>query len=76
MTVLSVIIDHMRGGSLPLDTNAIYITLTDPSVSVEGYCEYACGWHANFVFNGTELPLLRIPRTATAARCGGEILKG
>ena len=56
MTVLSVIIDHMRGGSLPLDTNAIYITLTDPSVSVEGYCEYACGWHANFVFNGTVLP--------------------
>ena len=67
--MLAVIIDHMKNRSLPIDTNAIYITLTDQSVTVEGFCDYACGWHANFVFNDTVLPFAFIAHPRNCYGC-------
>ncbi|KXS09825.1 hypothetical protein M427DRAFT_63480 [Gonapodya prolifera JEL478] len=49
--VLLTIQSHIRKGDLPVDTNGIYLLLTDPQVTEGNACLQYCGWHTSALSN-------------------------
>ena len=48
-TVQSAIAHAINSGAMPLDTNGVYLLLTDASTTINGMCTSYCGWYVQFL---------------------------
>jgi hypothetical protein len=51
----SIVDDAIAGGGLPDDQNGIYVVLTTPDVTTDGFCAQHCGWHASETYGSERL---------------------
>lgn len=50
--VRQIVQDTLTAAKLPTSTNAIYLVITAPTVSVDGFCTKYCGWHNYYLQAG------------------------
>lgn len=50
--VQDVVLNMVLGGALPMDTRGIYVLLTSPDVTVEGFCTNFAQLHGRFIYVG------------------------
>src|SRR5437763_873788 len=73
--VQAAVTDALNAGSLPSDSNGIYLVLTSPDVTEGNFCVTYCGYHTARIINGTNIkfgfvgnPATQCPSTAQT-RC-------
>src|SRR5438552_15015424 len=73
--VQAAVTNALNAGSLPSDSNGIYLVLTSPDVTEGNFCVTYCGYHTARIINGTNIkfgfvgnPATQCPSTAQT-RC-------
>jgi hypothetical protein len=74
-SIQTIVSSAISGGSLPKDTNGIYLVLTAPDVKESsGFCTQYCGWHTNGTISGSDIKYAFIgnPATQCIGSCAGQ----
>jgi hypothetical protein len=71
--IVSIVTDALNAGTLPRDTNAVYMVLTDKTVGESsGFCTQYCGWHNHATIGGQDIKYSFVGNAETqcASACG------
>lgn len=66
--IWTVVDDALSSGSLPVDSNGLYVVLTSADVGIPGFCASFCGWHSVASRNGVDI---KFSFVGDSTRCGG-----